>query len=106
CTGRISGAVEQGNGTWETQELLLAGFAISTFGEDETGELYLVDFNGDQSVLYRITSTQGPTPTPTSTPSSTPTSTPSPTATATVTPSSTPTPTPTPTATPSSTSTP
>ena len=108
CTGRIWGAIQQVNGTWETQELLLAGFAISTFGEDETGELYLVDYNGDQSVLYRITSAQGPSPTPTPTPtpsssptptptpSSTPTAPPSPTATATVTPTSTPRPTPTP----------
>jgi glucose/arabinose dehydrogenase len=110
CTGRIWGAIQQGNGTWESQELLLPGFAISTFGEDETGELYLVDYNGDQSVLYRITSAQGPSPTPTPsssptpvltptpspTPSSTPTATPSPTATATASPTSTPRATPTP----------
>ena len=108
CTGRIRGAIQQVNGTWDSQELLLAGFAISTFGEDEIGELYLVEYNGDQSVLYRITSAQGPSPTPTPsssptpvltptpTPSSTPTATPSPTATATGTPTSTPRPTPTP----------
>jgi glucose/arabinose dehydrogenase len=119
CTGRISGAIQQGNGTWESQELLLGGFAISTFGEDETGELYVVEYNGDQSVLYRITSAQGPTPTPTTTPTSTPSSTPtatpfptptptpsstpSPTATATPTPASSSTPSPTPTATPTAT---
>ena len=28
CTGRIWGAIQQGNGTWESQELLVAGFAI------------------------------------------------------------------------------
>ena len=115
CTGRIWGAI-QVNGTWESQELLFPGFAISTFGEDETGELYVVDYNFDQSVLYRITSAQGPTPSPTSsptpsstptpsitptpTPSSTPTATPSPTATAAVSPTSTPRPTPTPRARP------
>lgn len=112
CTGRISGAIQQVNGTWESRELLLAGFAISTFGEDETGELYVVEYNSDQSVLYRIASTQGPTPTPTGT--STPTPTPSPTATATGTPTATITPTPTssptptasPTATPIPTATP
>jgi hypothetical protein len=108
CTGRIWGAIQQVNGTWESQELLLAGFAISTFGEDEIGELYVVEYNADQSVLYRITTTQGPSPSPTPsstpvltptatpTPSSTPTATPSPTATATVTPTSTPRPAPTP----------
>ena len=97
CTGRIWGATQQVNGTWESQELLVAGFSISTFGEDETGELYVVEYNGDQSVLYRIAGTQGPTPTPTPTPS--PTSTPTATPTATATPSSTPTATPSPTAT-------
>jgi glucose/arabinose dehydrogenase len=110
CTGRIWGAIQQVNGTWESQELLVAGFNITTFGEDETGELYLVEYNNDQSVLYRITSVQGPTPTPSVTPTSsptpaltptptptpTPTATPSPTVTATVTPTSTPRPTPTP----------
>jgi len=97
CTGRIWGATQQVNGTWESQELLVAGFSISTFGEDETGELYVVEYDGDQSVLYRIVGTPGPTPTPT--PTSSPTSTPTATPTATATPSSTPTATPSPTAT-------
>jgi glucose/arabinose dehydrogenase len=110
CTGRIWGATQQVNGTWESHELLDTGFNITTFGEDEAGELYVVEYNNDQSVLYRITSVQGPTPTPsvtptssptpvltpTPTPSPTPTATPSPTVTATVTPTSTPRPTPTP----------
>jgi glucose/arabinose dehydrogenase len=114
CTGRIWGVIQQGNGTWETQELLFAGFSISTFGEDETGELYVVEYNEDQSVLYRIASAQGPSPTPSPTPvltptpipSSTPTATTSPTATATVTPTLTPTPTATSTATPTPSVTP
>jgi glucose/arabinose dehydrogenase len=108
CIGRIWGAIQQVNGTWESQELLDAGFAISTFGEDETGELYVVDYNFDQSVLYRITSARGPTPTPsptsspTPTPSATPTATPSPTVTATASPTSTPRPSPTPRSRPTS----
>ena len=108
CTGRIWGATQQVNGTWESQELLVAGFAISTFGEDETGELYVVDYNFDQSVLYRITSVGGATPTPTLTPTSTPTPTPSvtPTPTASATATVTITPTPTPTASPSASPTP
>ena len=108
CTGRIWGATQQVSGTWESQELLVTGFSISTFGEDETGELYVVEYNGDQSVLYRIVGTPGPTPTPT--PTSSPTSTPAPTLTvtptATSTPSVTPTPTATSTATPTASSTP
>ena len=104
CTGRIWGAIQQGNGTWASQELLLAGFAISTFGEDETGELYVVKYNEGQSVLYRIVGVQKPTPTPTISPTPTPTATSTPTATAT--PSSTPSPTGTPTATPTPSATP
>jgi len=103
CTGRIWGATQQVSGTWESQELLVAGFPISTFGEDETGELYVVEYNGDQSVLYQIVSTQGPTPTPTPSPTSTPTVTPTPTATPSSTPTATPSPTATVTGTPTST---
>jgi glucose/arabinose dehydrogenase len=117
CIGRIWGAIEQMNGTWESQELLFAGFRISTFGEDETGELYVVEHNDDKSVLYRIASVQGPTPTPTVTPTPTSTVTPSPTitptptvsptpmSTATVTPTASPTVTPTATPTPTATAT-
>jgi glucose/arabinose dehydrogenase len=106
CTGRIWGAIQQVNGTWESQELLLAGFAISTFGEDETGELYVVEYNNDQSVLYRITSGQGPTPTPTVTPTPTPTPSPTATPTATITPTASPSPTALPSATPTATGSP
>src|SRR5262249_27712296 len=105
CTGRIWGATDQGNG-WASQELLVTGFPITTFGEDETGELYLDDFN--EGVLYQIVSAQGPTPTPTSSPTPTPTATSSPTPTPPVTPTPTITPTPsvTPTPTPNPTATP
>jgi glucose/arabinose dehydrogenase len=88
CSGRIWGAIDQGNGRWESQELLDTGFNISTFGEDEAGELYVADHSG--GTLHQIVG--GPTPTPT------PTATPTPSATAT--PTGTPTVTPTPTATP------
>jgi len=111
CTGHIWGAIQQGN-EWQSQELLDADFAISTFGEDEAGELYVVDYNGDQSVLYRIVGGQTPTPTPTVTPTLTPTPTPTgtatppPTPTATQTATITPTPPPSPTASPTATPTP
>jgi Glucose / Sorbosone dehydrogenase len=89
CVGRIWGAIQQINGTWESQELLFAGFRISTFGEDETGELYVVEYNNDESVLYQIVGVQKPTPTPTVTSTPTPTATPTPTTTPTATPSAT-----------------
>ncbi|MGE5347365.1 MAG: PQQ-dependent sugar dehydrogenase, partial [Acidithiobacillales bacterium] len=56
CTGRIRGLRRTATG-WETQELLDAGFTISTFGEDEAGELYLVDYGG--GVLYQVVAAAG-----------------------------------------------
>jgi glucose/arabinose dehydrogenase len=97
CSGRIWGAIRQENGTWISQELLQTSLNITTFGEDEAGELYLGDQTG--GTLYRILG-DGPTPTPTST--VTPIATP----TATVTTTPTPIPTITPTATPTGTITP
>jgi glucose/arabinose dehydrogenase len=100
CSGRIWGALED-NGNWVSQELLATGFNITTFGEDETGELYVVDY-ANPGTLYRIVG--GPTPTPTPTPSITPTPTvtptPTPTPTATVTPPPRPRPAPRPRPTP------
>jgi hypothetical protein len=56
CSGRIWGALAQSDGTWLSEELLVTGFNITKFGEDEAGELYVVDYNGDQSALYEIVS--------------------------------------------------
>ena len=60
CAGTIWGAMQQSNGTWIRQTLLTTSpkLAISTFGEDANGELYVADLNG---AIYRITET---TPTP------------------------------------------
>ena len=44
-TGRIWG-LQQINGTWETKLLLDTSHAISSFGEDEAGNLYVVDHGG------------------------------------------------------------
>jgi glucose/arabinose dehydrogenase len=103
CSGRIWGAIAV-NGQWMSEELLASGLTVTTFGEDEAGELYLVDYNN--GVLYHIIGQPTPTPTPTVTPSATATATPTPTASATTTPSATPTATATPTITPSPTPTP
>jgi hypothetical protein len=56
CSGTIWGATQQSNGTWTRQTLLTTSpkLAISTFGEDVNGELYLADLNG---VVYHITDT-------------------------------------------------
>jgi glucose/arabinose dehydrogenase len=55
CSGRIWGAVPRDNGIWESQELLIAGFQITTFGEDEAGELYVVQYGAaGEGALHRI----------------------------------------------------
>lgn len=42
CSGRIW-ALRQNKDAWENELIAETGFAISTFGEDETGEMYVAD---------------------------------------------------------------
>lgn len=51
CSGTIWGAT-QTNGAWSSRAMLPTSFAITSFGEDVNGELYLVDYNG--GVLYQV----------------------------------------------------
>ena len=51
CSGTIWGARQTG-GLWTSQTLLQSGMAISTFGEDEDGELYVADLDGD--AIYQV----------------------------------------------------
>ena len=50
-SGRIWGTQGTEGGEWSTVELSRTGFGISTFGEDEAGNLYLADLDG---TLYQI----------------------------------------------------
>jgi hypothetical protein len=52
CTGVISAATQQSNGSWSTRPVFDATFNVSTFGEDFTGEVYVVDYSGK---IYQIT---------------------------------------------------
>jgi glucose/arabinose dehydrogenase len=52
CSGRIwGGRQDEATGGWTRTELLDSTLSISTFGEDESGELYLADLAGS---VYRI----------------------------------------------------
>jgi glucose/arabinose dehydrogenase len=53
-SGRIWAAQQEASGTWHSEELLDSDLQISSFGEDESGELYLTSM-GDNAV-YRLTS--------------------------------------------------
>ena len=52
CAGRIWGATEDGNGGWVVTELVDTNFNITTFGEDEAGEIYVADFRS--GTIYQI----------------------------------------------------
>ena len=51
CSGRIWGLRNNGS-NWSNQLLIDTPYAISTFGEDENGEVYLADYNS--GTIYRI----------------------------------------------------
>ncbi|MCM3876071.1 MAG: PQQ-dependent sugar dehydrogenase, partial [Thermoanaerobaculia bacterium] len=57
CSGRVWGLRNSASG-WEPQELLTPGYAITSFGEDEAGEVYAVD--GRSGILYRLADADGP----------------------------------------------
>ncbi|MGQ9765994.1 MAG: PQQ-dependent sugar dehydrogenase [Anaerolineae bacterium] len=50
CSGKIWGLAREGDG-WRSALLLESGLNISSFGEDEAGELYVVDLRGG---VYRV----------------------------------------------------
>jgi glucose/arabinose dehydrogenase len=50
-SSRIWALTETDQGTWTRTQLLTAGFDISSFGEDESGELYVVNYGGS---LHRL----------------------------------------------------
>ncbi len=51
CSGRIWGLQKTGN-VWTNQMLLDSSYSISSFGEDEAGEIYLAD--RDSGNIYHI----------------------------------------------------
>jgi glucose/arabinose dehydrogenase len=53
CSGLIWGGIENPEtGTWSSSVLVESGLSISTFGEDERGELYVADLGG--GAVYRV----------------------------------------------------
>jgi glucose/arabinose dehydrogenase len=53
CSGRLWALAPDGAGGWSTVELAQNPIALSSFGEDEAGELYVTDLSG--GVVYRMT---------------------------------------------------
>jgi len=50
CSGRIWGTAKNPDGTWTATQLLTTGLTITTFGENEGGEIFLSNYNA----LYRL----------------------------------------------------
>jgi len=51
CSGRIWGLWRDSDLAWRAIELMNTEIPVSSFGEDEAGEVYLVDYDG---ALYRF----------------------------------------------------
>lgn len=51
CTGRVWGLWREADGDWANTLLLDTSALISSFGEDESGEVYIVDHGG---TIYRL----------------------------------------------------
>ncbi len=52
CSGRIWSLTEDPQGRWTMRQLIDSPFSISSFGEDEQGELYVIHYGG---AIYRVT---------------------------------------------------
>jgi glucose/arabinose dehydrogenase len=53
CSGNIWGLRQEASGEWKTTLLLDTAMTISAFGEDATGELYVIDY-GDGSIFQLV----------------------------------------------------
>jgi len=51
CSGKVWGSLRNPDGTWQDSLLFETGFSISSFGEDQAGEIYLIDYQGS---IYRL----------------------------------------------------
>lgn len=51
CSGRIWSLAQDASGRWTMRQLVDSPFSISSFGEDEQGELYVVHYGG---AIYRV----------------------------------------------------
>ena len=58
CSGKIWGTTQNGS-SWTTNQLLDTSLSISSYGEDETGEIYLAHYSSPDGAIYHIVSAGG-----------------------------------------------
>jgi hypothetical protein len=51
CSGLVWGLLHLPDGSWQNARLFESDARITSFGQDETGEIYLVDHQGG---IYRL----------------------------------------------------
>ena len=54
CTGEVFGTVPRCDGVWQSETLADLPFNVTSFGEDEAGELYLTEFHGDGTASSKV----------------------------------------------------
>lgn len=54
CTGKIWGAERGKDGRWSSRLLLDSDYLITSFGEDDEGELYITHRNKPEGAVYRL----------------------------------------------------
>lgn len=55
CTGTLWGVLHTADGTWEMRKLFSTGVRISSFGEDNLGEIFLIAHGGE---IYHLETSQ------------------------------------------------
>ena len=54
CTGRLWGADRGCGGTWHARQIFDAPFNVTSFGEDEAGEVYVVEAGATDGKIHRL----------------------------------------------------
>ncbi|MFI5322572.1 MAG: hypothetical protein ACHQ6U_03350 [Thermodesulfobacteriota bacterium] len=55
CSGKLWGLKRKPDGSWEWAKFLDSGLSVSSFGVDEEGDIYVLDY-GNEGV-YRLSET-------------------------------------------------
>jgi glucose/arabinose dehydrogenase len=70
CSGKVWVARQQSDCTWTSELVLASGKAITTFGQDEAGELYLADYGTGDIFQLVLSSNMNQARSPAATPAS------------------------------------